>query len=235
MNTKNQFSSLQKKIKITISDKKLLQNVFIHRSYLNEHRNFYLPSNEKLEFLGDSVLSLSTSIYLFQHYPHLQEGDYTDIKASIVRTESLAEAGRSLDLGLYLYLSKGEETGGGRNNTNILADCFEALIACIFIDKGFDIAYAFIKKFLFTTRLDEIVQNKWYLSPKSRLQEIIQAEHKILPEYKITKEEGPEHKKTFSVAVYLNEKIIGKGEGTSKKNAEETAAKNALEKIDKKR
>lgn len=235
MNSTQPFSVLEKKIDIIFSDKDLLKHVFIHRSYLNEHRGISLPSNEKLEFLGDSVLSLSTSMYLFHFYPHLQEGDYTDIKASIVRTESLARVARQLDLGNYLYLSKGEENGGGRDNTNILADCFEALIACIFIDKGFETAHAFIKRFLFTNTLDVIVQNKLYLSPKSRLQELIQAEHKILPDYIITKEEGPEHKKVFHVVVYLNEKKIGEGTGSSKKSAEEIAAKNALEIIDKKR
>jgi ribonuclease-3 len=226
------FHLLEKQINIHISDKKLLENVFVHRSYLNEHRTFPLPSNEKLEFLGDSVLSLSTSIYLFQHYPHLEEGDYTDIKASIVRTESLAEVARIIKLGEYLYLSKGEERGNGRDNTNILADCFEALIACIFIDKGFDTAYDFIKRFLFTDQLDTIVQKKLYLSPKSRLQEIIQGTHKVLPSYTILEEHGPEHKKVFRVGVYLNETEIGTGSGPSKKSAEEAAAKNALEKFD---
>jgi ribonuclease-3 len=225
------FHSLEKQINIHISDKKLLENVFVHRSYLNEHRTFPLPSNEKLEFLGDSVLSLSTSIYLFQHYPHLEEGDYTDIKASIVRTESLAGVAREINLGTYLYLSKGEERGNGRDNTNILADCFEALIACVFIDKGFDTAYEFIKRFLFTNQLDTIVQQKLYLSPKSRLQEIIQGIHKVLPTYAILDEKGPEHKKLFRVAVYLNDSEIGTGSGSSKKSAEEAAAKNALEKF----
>ena len=125
----DQLQKLEKKISIFFNNKKLLQTIFVHRSYLNEHKNFALSSNEKLEFLGDSVLSLITSVYLFKNYPHLNEGEYTEIKSSIVKTESLAQAAKALNLGSYLLLSKGEEKSGGRENKNILADCFEALIA----------------------------------------------------------------------------------------------------------
>lgn len=229
---KSKFDELENTVSIHFKNYDLLQNVFIHRSYLNEHRNFYLPSNEKLEFLGDSVLSLATSIYLYKHYPHLAEGDYTDIKASIVRTESLAQVAKDINLGKYLFLSRGEEQGKGKENINILADCFEALIAAVFIDQSFDIAYDFIVRYLFAERLDYIVKNKLYLSPKSRLQELIQAQYRILPNYKLLEEKGPEHKKEFKVAVLVNTQELGKGEGNSKKQAEENAAKNALERID---
>lgn len=225
------YSDLEQKITITFVNKELLKNVFVHRSFLNEHKTFYLASNEKLEFLGDSVLSLVTSIYLYKNYPQLEEGDYTDIKASIVRTESLADVASELKLGDYLFLSKGEEQGMGKDNRNILADCFEALIAAIFIDQGFDTAYEFILKHLFKDKLEYIVTHKLYLSPKSRLQEIIQAKHKVLPTYKILEEKGPEHKKEFKIAAYLNGTLLGNGEGNSKKEAEENAAKNALEKM----
>jgi len=224
-------NQLEKQIGITISDKKLLENVFVHRSYLNEVKDFELPSNEKLEFLGDSVLSLSTSIYLYRNYSDLHEGDYTDIKASIVRTESLAQVARELSLGQYLYLSKGEEKGEGRDKTNILADLFEALIAGIFIDKGFDTAYDFIVKYLFSKRLDEIIKKKLYLSPKSRLQEISQAKFRELPTYVLTASDGPEHKKSFTVDVFLKNNKVGSGFGKSKKQAEELAAQNALDNL----
>lgn len=227
----NPLDVLESALQITFKDKKLLQNVFIHRSYLNEHKSFELPSNEKLEFLGDSVLSLITSIYLYKHFPDLAEGDYTDIKASIVRTESLADVSSHLQLGNYLFLSKGEEQGMGRSNTNILADTFEALVAVIFIDQGFDKAYDFVLNHLFEHKLEYIVKNKLYLSPKSRLQEFIQAKHKVLPIYKTLEELGPEHKKLFKVAVTLEETVLGIGTGSSKKHAEEAAAKNALEKM----
>lgn len=226
----DQFSKLEKSVNISISNRDLLQNVFVHRSFLNENKNFHLQSNEKLEFLGDSVLSLITSIYLFKHFPELEEGDYTDIKASIVRTESLAEAAMEIALGDYLLLSKGEEQGSGRKNVNILADTFEALVAAIFIDKDFETAYDFVGKNLFKDKLKYIVENKLYMSPKSRLQEIIQAKYKVLPVYRVIEEVGPEHNKTFNVSVYLHDKIIGDGTGSSKKQAEESAAKKALEK-----
>lgn len=225
------LADLEKKINIEFKDKKLLENVMVHRSYLNEHKDHYLPSNEKLEFLGDSVLSLITSIYLYRHFPDLEEGDYTDIKAAIVRTESLAEVGLNLGLGKYLYLSNGEELGKGRENMNLLADCFEALVAAIFIDQSFDKAYDFVLKHLFQHKLENIVKKKLYLSPKSRLQEYMQAKYKTLPIYTILEESGPEHKKMFRISASIMDKEIGVGTGTSKKMAEEQAAKNALEKM----
>jgi len=225
------FESLFQKINIVIEDIDLIQNVFVHRSYLNEHKSYYLPSNEKLEFLGDSVLSLITSIYLYKNYPDLGEGQYTDIKASVVRMESLAEVAIVLNLGNYLLLSKGEEANSGRKNTNILADCFEALIAAIFLHKGFDEAYTFVSTFLFQDKLNYIVENKKYLSPKSHLQEIVQDRFKILPTYGIVDENGPEHNKLFRVSVSINNEVYGVGEGKSKKQAEELAARIALEKL----
>ncbi|MFO0703557.1 MAG: ribonuclease III [Patescibacteria group bacterium] len=229
MNTN--FDELFKKIKIRIEKVNLIRNVFVHRSYLNEHKDFDLPSNEKLEFLGDSVLSLITSIYLYKNYPELAEGQYTDIKASIVRMESLAEVGAGIGLGRYLLLSKGEEGNSGRTNTNILADCFEALIASIFLDKGFEAAYEFVSTFLFAEKLDKIIKTKSYLSPKSHLQEVSQEKYKVLPVYTLTKEDGPEHSKEFTVLVSIADRPYAEGEGKSKKQAEENAARLALEKI----
>lgn len=225
------ISLLEKKVKIKFFDRKLVENVFVHRSFLNEHKRSQFPSNEKLEFLGDSVLSLITSIYLYKNFPDLDEGNYTDIKAAVVRTESLAEVAKKLGLGQIVFLSKGEELNGGKENKNILADCFEAFIAAIFIDKGFDTAYSFIVEWLFKDKLTHIVKNKLYLSPKSRLQEYIQARYRKLPLYSIIEEKGPEHKKEFLISVSFDTKILGQGRGASKKEAEEAAAKNALEKM----
>lgn len=225
---KHNFIALEQKIGITFHDVKLLENVFIHRSYLNEHKHSQFPSNEKLEFLGDSVLSLVTSIYLYKNYPGLDEGNYTDIKAAIVRTESLAETAKKLNLGDCLLLSKGERINNGLDNKNILADTFESLVAGIFLDRGFDTAYDFIVTYLFAHRLEEIINDKLYLSPKSHLQEYAQSVHKTLPVYRTEREKGPEHNKHFTVAVYIRSKKIGVGEGASKKEAEEQAAKYAL-------
>lgn len=221
----------EKIIGITFKNKILLKNAFIHRSYLNENKTFKLLSNEKLEFLGDSVLSLITSVYLYKSYPLLHEGDYTEIKSSIVRTESLAEAARSLKLGDYLYLSKGEEINNGRRNRNIMADCFEALIAVIFIDQGFKKASSFVTKYLFKDRLNHLIEDKLYFSSKSRLQEYVQNKHKTIPVYKVLEEKGPEHKRIFRVGAYIREKKIAEGTGASKKEAEEKAARKVLEKM----
>ncbi len=229
----HRFYDLETRIKIIFSDRNLLQTVFVHRSYLNENKKFKLPSNEKLEFLGDSVLSLITAVYLFKNYPQLKEGDYTEIKSSIVKMESLAAAAKELELGKYLLLSKGEEKSGGRTNRNILADCFEALIACIFLDKGFETAYHFVLRYLFGKRLDYIVKNKQYLSAKTQLQELIQGKYKNLPQYRILEEKGPEHKRIFKVGVFFNNKQLGVGVAFSKKEAEEKAAQAAFENIDK--
>ena len=227
----NQYQNLEKKINIFFKDRGLLRNVFIHRSYLNEHRNSPLPSNERLEFLGDSVLSLITSVYLFKNYDTLEEGDYTEIKSSIVKTESLAEAAKTLGLSPYLLLSRGEEKGRGRENKNILADCFEALIGAIFLDQSFEAAYEFVAGFLFKDRLDYTVKNELYLSAKSRLQEYIQGKYKTTPQYRVLEEKGPEHKRVFKIGVYFKKKLLGEGIALSKKEAEEIAAKNAFDNL----
>ena len=225
------LTELKDKIGINFKNKNVLHKVFIHRSYLNENKHFALPSNEKLEFLGDSVLSLITSMYLYTNYPTLEEGDYTEIKAAIVRTESLAEAAKNLNLGDFLALSNGQDREAGRENKNILADCFEALIAAIFIDQGFQKAFDFVLQYLFSTKLDYIVKNKLYLSPKSRLQEYTQAHYKMIPHYQVEEEKGPEHERIYKISVFINKKKAGVGLGKSKKEAEEKAAKNALEKL----
>lgn len=228
------MKSIQDTTGIVFNNQALLNHAFVHRSYLNEHKDDKtITSNEKLEFLGDSVLSLATSIYLYKYYPLLDEGTYTDIKASVVRTETLAEVAKILGFGNVILLSKGEELNGGRDNKNILADCLESYIAALFLDQGFEMAFTFIVKHIFKDRLSHIVENKLYLSPKSRLQELIQATHKTLPQYVLDNESGPEHKKTFDVSVYFGGKLLGKGSGMSKKEAEENAAKNALEFIKK--
>jgi len=224
----NKYFNLEKIININFSDRKLLENAFIHRSFLNEHKNSHLRSNERLEFLGDSVLSLITSVYLFKNYPDLKEGDYTEIKSAIVKMESLAEAAKKIKLNNYLLLSRGEERGAGRENNNIMADCFEALIAVIFLDKNFEVAYAFVVDHLFKDKLDYLLKNNLYLSSKSRLQEIIQSKYKKTPIYKVLDEKGPEHKRIFKIGVYFNNKLLGEGTAPSKKEAEEEAAKQAL-------
>lgn len=229
----NKYKPLEVKINIVFKDRNLLNNVFIHRSYLNEHKSSSFKSNERLEFLGDSVLSLITSVYLFRNYPNLKEGDYTEIKSAIVKMDSLAEAAKKIELNNFLLLSKGEEKGAGRTNNNILADCFEALIAAIFLDQNFEAAYLFVVNFLFKEKLDYLLKNNLYLSAKSKLQELIQGKYKMTPFYKVLEEKGPEHKRTFKIGVYFNNKKLGVGIAPSKKEAEEEAAKEAFDNIHK--
>ena len=223
--------NLEKKKAIKFKNKSLLQTAFVHRSYLNENKNFELPSNEKLEFLGDSVLSLITSIYLYTNYPKLSEGHYTDIKASIVKTESLYQAAAKLNLGKYLYLSKGEQDNNGSNNSSILADAFEALVAVIFLDQNFDTAYNFVCSYLFADKLDKTISNNLYLSSKNKLQEYLQDKFKKLPIYKVMEQKGPEHNKVYNVGVFFDEKLIATGVGHSKKQAQDNAATAALQKM----
>ncbi|KXK10933.1 MAG: Ribonuclease 3 [Microgenomates bacterium OLB23] len=231
MRITKKLETLQESIGLHFKNVELLENAFVHRSYHNENRDFLLPSNEKLEFLGDSVLSLVTSVHLYTTYPEYKEGDYTDIKAAIVNTTSLYEAAKPLGLGDYLYLSKGEQENNGRENVSILADCFEALIGAIYLEHGFDTAYTFIKTFLFRDVLDTIVQKRLYLPAKNILQEHYQDKYKKLPTYKVLSESGPEHNKTYLVGVFDNEQKLGEGSGKSKKQGEEEAARSALQKL----
>lgn len=220
-----------KKIRIDFKNKNILVNAFVHRSFLNEHKNFPLPSNEKLEFLGDSVLSLITSLYLYQKYPYLHEGDYTNIKAMLVKTETLAKVAQSIGLGELLLLSKGEEKNNGRINQSILADCFEALVASIFLDQGFEKAYQFVHYYLLNKITEPLVLKNEYYSAKNRLQEYLQNKYKVLPKYHVIKEFGPQHNKQYVVAVNLKNRRLAIGQGKSKKQAEEMAANNALQKL----
>lgn len=219
------------KIGVKFDQIDIFSKALVHRSYLNEHKELALASNEKLEFLGDSVLSLVTTKYLFTEYPEYNEGDYTDIKATIVRTESLADAARILDLGRYLMLSRGEEENGGRNNTSILADTFESIIGIIYLEKGLDQAEKFIIDFLFSDTLKKIIETKAYLSSKNQLQEYYQEKFRKLPKYEIIDELGPSHDRTYIVGVFDDGRMLGKGQGRSKKSAEEEAARQANENI----
>ena len=227
----NKLRVLENKLNIFFSNKELLKTAFMHRSYLNEHKNLKAESNEKLEFLGDSVLSLITSSYLFKKYPEFSEGEYTDIKASLVKTESLTDSAIKLELGDYIFLSKGENNSGGRVNKNILADCFEALIGAIFLEKGFNRAYKFTLDYLIEDKLGEIIDKKLYFSSKSKFQEIMQQKYKVMPDYKLVKESGPEHKRIFNIAIYFRGKKLAEGMGMTKKQAEEVAARKALTKL----
>ncbi len=220
------FEELQQTISITFTNLDLLKAAFIHRSYLNEDRRTR-QSNERLEFLGDAILSFLTSHFLYTTYPDYEEGKLTNVRSSLVKTTSLADAARALNLGELLFLSRGEEDSGGRTNTSLLADTFEALLGAIFLDQGIEAAKTFLWTHLFPN-VDTIVKNKSYIDYKSLLQEIIQSETRISPIYHVTKSEGPDHAKTFWVEARAGDQVLGHGTGKSKQEAEQHAAANAL-------
>lgn len=209
------------------NDKKLNEKVFVHRSYLNE-TDENLESNERLEFLGDSILSFVVSSFIFEKYPNFKEGELTNLRSVLTNTETLAIVSGKLGLGDYLKLSKGEEGTGGRMNKTLLANTLEALIGGIFIDQGLPKAKEFIEQTIIA-EIDEIVKSQGLKDPKSALQEKTQEVHKVSPVYKIIKEEGPDHSKIYTVGVFLQTKLLAEGIGKSKQEAEKEAARNALE------
>lgn len=208
---------------------KLLELAFIHRSYLNESKDV-AESNERLEFLGDSILSFVVSEHLYKSYPDFDEGILTNLRSLVVNTKSLAKAAKNLNFGKHLKLSKGEDDSGGRKNDTILANTFEAVIGALYMDQGIDS----VKIFLFAVLIPEIeayVQKKVFKDPKSLLQEYVQAKKQNSPAYKVLHEEGPAHAKQFTIGVFVEEQQLGEGKGKSKQEAEEKAAEQALEKI----
>lgn len=212
-----------------IKNQKLLEEALTHRSYLNEVKE-KVPSNERMEFLGDSILSFIVSDYLFSKYPDFNEGKLTNLRSLLVNTKMLAQLAQECDLGSKLRLSKGEEESGGRINTSLLADTFEAFLGALFLDKGIEE----VKKFLYITvipRADDFIQKNMLKDPKSRLQEHIQSKKQGSPMYRVTQEEGPAHARKFTVGVFVNEELLGEGAGKSKQEAEEQAAKVALDKL----
>lgn len=225
------FAKLQQDIGITFGDPQLLERAFVHRSHLNEAKSHQV-SNERLEFLGDAVLSFLTSHFLYETYPQYPEGTLTNIRSSLVKTQSLAETAKSLNLGELLLLSHGEEASGGRTNISLLADSFEALLGAIFLDQGIEVAKKFLHAYLFP-KAKTIVDTKAYVDYKSLLQEIIQQDSRISPTYQVVKSEGPDHAKTFWVEAVVGDRRLGSGQGKSKQEAEQRAAADALEKIGK--
>jgi len=222
------LSDLEQRIGILFSDKTLLAQAFVHRSHLNESKD-RKQSNERLEFLGDAVLSFITSRYLYETYPDYPEGTLTNIRSTLVKTKSLGTVALELGLGNLLLLSKGEESSGGRTNESLLADSFEALLGAIFLDQGIGKATEFLTAFLLT-KTEDIVRTKSYVDFKSLLQEIVQEKTKLSPLYRVIKSEGPDHNKTFWVEVLTGETVMGQGHGKSKQEAEQKAAQAALEK-----
>ncbi len=216
-------------------DPQLLHRAFTHRSALNEPDSGTNSevSNERLEFLGDAVLELAVTRYLFHQHPEEPEGKLTAYRSALVRTTTLAEVARELDLGNKLYMSKGEEATGGRDNDSLLADTMEAVIGAIYLDQDFLAAEKFISQYILP-KFDQIKEKHLYKDPKSLLQEIVQSQGYPTPSYEVIDEVGPDHNKRFTVQVKVGQKMMGEGRGKSKQKAQQEAAKEALSEFDKK-
>jgi len=212
-------------------NKALFEQAFVHRSYLNEAKE-KLSSNERLEFLGDSILSFVVSEHLYRTYPDFNEGVLTNLRSLLVNTKSLANLSREYQLGQFLKLSHGEEESKGRENESLLANCFESFIGALFLDQGIEAVKVFIAEALFP-QIDDYVRRRAFKDPKSLLQEFVQARKQNSPTYIVLEEEGPPHAKIFTIGVFVNEEKVGEGVGKSKQEAEEQAAKQALEKLKK--
>jgi ribonuclease-3 len=222
------FAILEKSLGLEFKNRDLLIEAFCHRSYLNEHPDFPLPHNERLEFLGDAVLELIVTEYLYKKYPEKNEGELTNWRAALVNAKILGELAKDLGFNDFLLLSKGEEKETGKARLYILANTFEALIGAIYLDQGYEVAKNFVEKNLIEKKLPEIIEKGLFKDPKTRFQEEAQERVRITPTYKVLEEWGPDHAKHFVVGVFLGNELIAKGEGSSKQEAEEEAAKNAL-------
>ncbi len=224
------IKKLSKILKYEIKQENLYVTALTHRSYLNEHPDYPHPSNERLEFLGDAVLQLISSEFLYNSYPNSHEGGLTNYRAAIVCTTSLAKEAKRLGYGELLLLSNGEETTGGRCREYILANTFEAVLGAMYLEHGLDLCKKFIERELLY-KVQDIVQNERYRDSKSNFQELAQEKLSITPSYKVVDSWGQDHDRTFRVAVLLDENEYGVGEGQSKQKAEQEAAKAAIDKL----
>jgi ribonuclease-3 len=221
------LEKLQTLLNAKFTDTKVLLSAITHRSYLNEHREADWDHNERLEFLGDAVLELVVTDYLFHKYTDKPEGELTAVRAALVNTVSLSSASEKLGINDYLLMSKGEAKDVGRARQYILANVFEACIGAIYIDQGYDEARDFIASRLFS-KTEEIVKERLWQDAKSRFQELSQEQVSVTPTYKVTSQEGPDHDRVFVVGVYLNKELVAEGEGRSKQEAEQKAAEAAM-------
>ncbi len=224
------MQDLEKVIGIDFEDQLLLKEALTHRSYLNENKKWPTSHNERLEFLGDAVLELVVTDFLFRKYDDFDEGKLTGIRAALVNHNMLSRVADEINLGEQVFLSKGENHSSNKAREAIYANAVEALIGAIYLDQGYEIASQFIKRFILS-KLEMVMEEELYNDPKSLLQEIVQEQMKVTPWYKVLDEEGPDHKKEFLVGVFFDDKLGAKGKGKSKQDAERAAAKNALDEL----
>lgn len=225
-----EIAALETIVDVKFKNQDLLRQAMVHRSYLNEHPEFPLGHNERLEFLGDAVLEIVVTEYLFHKYPKTPEGDLTNWRASLVNAKMLAHVATEMKIEEFLYLSKGESRDkNSKARQYILANAIEAIIGAIYLDQGVEVAGKFIHKWILF-RLEAILTDQLYLDPKSKFQEKAQEFYKFTPHYKILSESGPDHNKMFDVGVYLGDELVAHGQGLSKQEAQIDAAANAIEK-----
>lgn len=221
------FSAFEAHIGVTFENKELLKQAFVHRSYLNEHPEFGLEHNERMEFLGDAVVELVVTEFLYRKYPN-PEGELTNWRAALVNAKTLSSIAQEIGMDQYLYLSRGEaKDADSKARMYILANAIEALMGAIYLDQGIGPSEGFISRFILS-KLDHIIKHKLYVDPKSRFQEASQEATGITPSYKVIEESGPDHAKIFEVGVYLGKDLVAKGKGTSKQDAQIEAAQNAI-------
>ena len=224
------FSKFEEVIGVKFKNLDLLRQSVVHRSYLNEHADFELGHNERLEFLGDAVLEIAVTEYLYNNFPDTPEGDLTNWRASLVNSKMLAIVAQEVGLEKYLYLSRGEaKDSNSKARQYILANAVEALIGAIYLDQGIEKSTVFIRDNIIS-KLDNILANQLYLDPKSKFQEKAQELYKTTPHYKVLNESGPDHAKIFEVGLYLGDEIVAKGQGESKQEAQVAAADKGLKK-----
>ncbi|MDD4412060.1 MAG: ribonuclease III [Patescibacteria group bacterium] len=225
-----EFAKLQKTINYQFKNADFLKQALVHRSYINEHPEFHLGHNERLEFLGDAVLEIIVTEYLYHHFPDTPEGDLTDWRASLVNANLLAEIAQEINLEENLFLSKGEAKDKNTKARHyILANAIEALIGSMYLDGGIEPVKEFVLEKI-VCRLDYIIKNQLHLDPKSKFQEKAQEIYSITPHYQMLEESGPDHDKTFTVGLYIKEELIAKGTGSSKHDAQVDAASAGLRK-----
>lgn len=229
-NRLEQIKEFQNVIKYKFDKLSMINEALTHSSYTNECRKKYIYNNERLEFLGDSVLSIVVSEYIYLKYNNLPEGELTKVRANVVCEPSLAQQAREINLGKYLLLGKGEEVTGGRERVSILADAFEAVIGALYLDGGMEIARKFILNML-SNSIELASIGNLFRDYKTDLQEILQSKYDDKISYKVVGETGPDHNKTFEIEVILGDRVLGSGQGKSKKEAEQMAAKKALKKV----
>lgn len=221
------FNNLEKKIGVEFKNPALLKQAFTHRSYLNENRHLDIGHNERLEFLGDAVLELVTTDFLYQKYPAKNEGDLTSLRSALVNTITISEVASDLGFNDYLMMSRGESKDTGRARQYILANTFESVVGSIYLDSGYEAANKFISAFLLP-KIDDIVARGLWIDAKSKLQELVQDKFSMTPAYETVKESGPDHNKTFTVVVNYGKGKKVEGSGKSKQEAEQDAARNVL-------